>query len=204
MENQSCSSGKKFQDTPHCSDFRKFKTTMEENRIQPEQFEDRIIFMSRCNHIDKSRKQRNLYFEFLKSCGVRQKISWRKLVGHSSEQYRKKNGTERVLTNQAVRGTMLLNWWWLISDKADTPLFWGKSALFRGALKSKGGENIDTLQHGSSDGRVVISHKISVHSSSNTGNSVAKVNDDSESKVAPTVVSIMTESPLINVPAQGN
>ena len=41
-------------------------------------------------------------------------------------------------------------------------------------------------------------------SSSGTGKMVAQVNDESESKVAPTVVSILTKSPLINVPAQGN
>ena len=46
--------------------------------------------------------------------------------------------------------------------------------------------------------------KISDHSSSSTGNPVAKANDESESKVAPTVVSLLTKSPLINVPAQGN
>ena len=36
------------------------------------------------------------------------------------------------------------------------------------------------------------------------GNPVAKMNDESESKVAPTVMSILTSSLLINFPVQGN
>ena len=73
---------------------------MEENRIQLEQFEDRIIFMSMYNDIDWGKhEKRNLYFEVFGSCGVRKKP---KDIGHSSE----KCGTERTLTSQMVRGTM--------------------------------------------------------------------------------------------------
>ena len=49
-----------------------------------------------------------------------------------------------------------------------------------------------------------LAQQISDHSSSSTGNPVANVNNESESKVAPTVVSILTNSLLINVPAEGN
>ena len=87
-------------------------------------------------------------------------------------------------------------------------------------------KNVDTLQRGSNDGRVPISHdyfrqsaqyiravadwceelsqQVSDHSSSSIGNLVAKVNDKSEFKVAPTVVSVLTKSPVIDIPAQGN
>ena len=48
-----------------------------------------------------------------------------------------------------------------------------------------------------------LTQQISDHSSSSTGNLAAKVNTESASTVAPTAVSISTNSPLINVPAQG-
>ena len=74
-ENQSCSRGKFSQDTQRCQLLREIQTTMEENRVQPEQFENRIIFISVHDDIDwKSRKHRNLFFEFFRSSGVRKKI----------------------------------------------------------------------------------------------------------------------------------
>ena len=49
-----------------------------------------------------------------------------------------------------------------------------------------------------------LAQQISDHSSSSTGNPVAKVNKESEYKVAPTVVSILTNPPLINAPVHGD
>ena len=49
-----------------------------------------------------------------------------------------------------------------------------------------------------------LAQQISDVSSTGTGIPVAKANDESESKVAPTVVSILTTSPSINVPTRGN
>ena len=55
------------------------RTTMEENRIQPELFEDRIIFMSTCNDIDWG-KARNEETCMSNSSEAAQKISHRTLV----------------------------------------------------------------------------------------------------------------------------
>ena len=54
---------------------REIQNTLEENRNQPEKFEGRIIFMSmyKRHRLEKSRKQRNLHFEFFTNCGVRKK-----------------------------------------------------------------------------------------------------------------------------------
>ena len=101
-----------------------------------------------------------------------------------------------------------------------------KCVVPRSFEKQRRWNNIDTLQRGSSDGRVVfriiisvnqlsiygavadwceeLAQQISDHSSLSTGHLVAKVKDDSESKGAPTVVSILTKAHLINVPARGN
>ena len=49
-----------------------------------------------------------------------------------------------------------------------------------------------------------LAQQISAHSSSMTGKPLTKTNDGSESKVAHTVMSILTSSLLINVPVQGN
>ena len=105
-------------------------------------------------------------------------------------------------------------------------VFRGKSALFRGALKSKGGGRT-SIHHNSDPAtaellpRIILSvnqlsvhgavadwceevaQLISDHCSSGTENLVAKVNNESESKVAPIVVSILSKSLLINVPAFG-
>ena len=52
IENQSCSSGNFSKETARCSYFKKSEKTMEANTIRPEEFEDRIIFMSMYNDID--------------------------------------------------------------------------------------------------------------------------------------------------------
>ena len=49
-----------------------------------------------------------------------------------------------------------------------------------------------------------LAQQISDVSSTGTGIPVAKANDESESKVAPTVVLILAGSLLLNVPARGN
>ena len=90
------------------------------------------------------------------------------------------------------------------------PLFRETSAFCRGALKNKGGGI--TSRHCNADPamaellfRMIISvNQLSVceefaqqipdHSSTGTGNPVAKVNNESASKVASTVVSILTNS----------
>ena len=104
----------------------------------------------------------------------------------------------------------------------------GTSALARGRLESRGGGGKTSIHYNADPltvellFRIIISvnqlslygavadwceelsQQISDHFSSSTGNLVAKVNDDSESKVSPIGVSILTKQLLINVPAQGN
>ena len=106
------------------------------------------------------------------------------------------------------------------------PIFRGTSTLDRGPLKSKGSKKsthykgdpataellfriIHSVRQLSICGAVSdwckeLAHQISDPSSSSTGKLVADVNDESESKVVPTAVSILTNSPFINVPVQGN
>ena len=107
------------------------------------------------------------------------------------------------------------------------PLFRGSSAFFRGGLKSKGGGrtsihcNADpaaaelllrsiifvyqlTIYGAEADWCEELAQQIANHSSTRTGNLVPKVKNESESKVAPTDVSILTKSPLINVQARRN
>ena len=100
----------------------------------------------------------------------------------------------------------------------ESALLRGTSALFPGALKSKRGGR-SSIHYNADPAtaellfRIIISvhqlcscgaaadwceepdQQISDHSSPSTGNLVAKVNNESESKVAPTVVSILTKSP---------
>ena len=52
----------------HDTHIREIQRKMEENKILPEQFEERL-------RLGESRKQRNLFVEFLKCCVVRQKMS---------------------------------------------------------------------------------------------------------------------------------
>ena len=96
----------------------------------------------------------------------------------------------------------------------------------RGPLKSKGGGKTSIHDNGDSAtaellSRIIISvnqlsiygavserceelfQQISAPPSSSTGKMVAELNDESESRVAPNVVSIITNPPLINAPVQG-
>ena len=110
--------------------------------------------------------------------------------------------------------------------KSGHPPFRWTSALSRGSLKSKGGGRSSTRNNADlatavvlfriiisvnqlsvngavADWREELAQQISVQSSTGTRNPVAKVNDESESKVSPTDVPILTQLLLINVPAQG-
>ena len=118
---------------------REIQMTMEVNRIQPEQFEDRIIFMSMCNDIDW-REQDTMKFE----CRILQvlqrtpKYFW-KDIGHSSDQELKKKwyGTHTYkpngLWNNAAEMMKMIN-----LGESGHSIFRGTSALARGSLKSKG------------------------------------------------------------------
>ena len=102
---------------------REIPKTMEENRVQLEQFEDRIIFMPMHNDIDW-RNAENTETCVSNSLTVAANVNsfleehW-SFLGPGSEE---KKGTERSLTNQTR-----------------TPFLSGTSAFSRQALKSKGG-----------------------------------------------------------------
>ena len=111
--------------------------------------------------------------------------------------------------------------------KSGHPLIRGTSALSRGSLKSKGcgktsihysGDpataelsfriNFPSISSVSPEQyRIGVKNTLSrcqILSSSSTGKLVAEVNDESESKVEPSVVSILPNSLVINVPVLGN
>ena len=77
MEDQSCSSGQFSQDTQNCSYFGKSNRRWRKTKFSPEQFEDRIIFMSMYNDIYWGKATRMSNF---RSCGVRKTILQRTLV----------------------------------------------------------------------------------------------------------------------------
>ena len=79
---------------------RDIQTALEENKIQREQFEDRIIFMFTYDDIDWRRQEtKKLVFRILQKLQCMQKDILNE-IGHSSDQELKKSGTERRLTNQ--------------------------------------------------------------------------------------------------------
>ena len=49
-----------------------------------------------------------------------------------------------------------------------------------------------------------LAQQISEHSSSSTARPVAEMNDESESRISPSVVSILTNPPSMYVPVQGD
>ena len=103
----------------------------------------------------------------------------------------------------------------------------GTSALARGPLKSEGGEknrftttviqrqqsccfamiisvNQLSLYGAVSDWCGELAQQISEHSSSSTGRPVAEMNDESGSRISPSVVSILTNPPSMYVPVHGD
>ena len=87
---------------------REIQTTMEENRIQPEQFEDRILFMPMYNDIDRGKQDtKKLVNRVLQKLRRSQKDALKDTC-HSSDQEQKKSGTERTPTSQRVCGITLL------------------------------------------------------------------------------------------------
>ena len=130
-------------------------------------------------------------------------------IGHFSDWDQKKHGTERTFTNQTVCGITLLVWWWLISEKADTLYSEDQVRWPEGLWKAEE----ETRRYTT---RVIqrqqsccfaslfpsISSVTTEHYRIGVKNllsrfqiliqPVAELNDESESEVAPTVVSILT------------
>ena len=100
MENQLSSRGTVCQDSHHCRFTKKIHEHREVCQTRPENFEDRIIFLSIFNDIDWTRKQilNNVFRENGQELGKKFPV-----CGHSSNQEKKKNGMECT--------------WWTISQK---------------------------------------------------------------------------------------
>ena len=79
MEKQLNSSGKFFTGFPSFSILVKIQDDLETRRIQPEEFTDRIIFMSMFNDIVWNANGDTLCFKCRKSPGIRSKeiVSWK-------------------------------------------------------------------------------------------------------------------------------
>ena len=92
--------------------------TMEEDKIQPDKIEDRIIFMSMHNDIDWGNAGNEDICMSNSSDVVeyarRFSQGHRSFLGPGTEE----SGTERTPTNKTFFGTMVSIWWWLISEKA--------------------------------------------------------------------------------------
>ena len=134
---------------------------------------------------------------------------------------------ERTPTSQTVCGTKLQRCQGFMSEKADIPAFRATRASGRGSLKSKKGGQLSIHYNGDSstaeflcrttipvsqlsvygaisDWCEELAQQTSDHSFPSTERPVAEMNDGSESRISPNVVSILTNAPRLNVPVQGN
>ena len=93
--------------------FQKIAEKLDACQTSPEEFEDRIVFMTLFNDIDWTKNILN------NVQGPELHKSFRLDIGHSSVQEKKKTGMERTLTNVKDRGIWLLMSWWKISKKVD-------------------------------------------------------------------------------------
>ena len=210
---------KKFPGHKKMQLLRETQRTMEDNTILHEKSEDRKIFMSMCNDIDwrKSKKKTKFVCWILQCRCVHRKTS------HSTLSIRRTRIWRKVARNAHLQTERFGEPCCRPDDgqsQRKRTSYIPSSRLSRGPLKSKGSEN--TSKHCNGDPataqllfRMLISvnqpshygeelaQQISDHSSSSTGKPVAKMNDESESKVALPVMSILTSSALINVPVQG-
>ena len=105
-------------------------TTLQLLREIQRTMEEKKVFVGR-----KGRKRRHLYVEIFKCCCVRQKISERTLVIPRTRKWRKVVRNAHSQTKRFVE--MLPIWWCLISEKADILFSEETSALLRGLCKAK-------------------------------------------------------------------
>ena len=196
---------------------REVQRTMEEKMMQPEKFEDRVIFMSMYNDIDWGKAEHKQTC-ILNSVEV-EAYAKRFPEGHWS--------FDGPGTEEQRYGTHAYKPNGLWDRSADViMLHLRTSALDRGSLKSKGGGKLSIHYNGDSSTaellfRVIVSvDELSVHgavsgwceelaqqisdqSSSSTGIPVAEMTDESESRISPNVVSILANPLSINFPVQG-
>ena len=107
---------------------------MAQNGIKPEEFEDRIIFMSMHVDIDWSSGEENSRKCVSNSTFRLTHTDSRRNIGLSSDQERKKSCTERKLTSQKVSGTIRNDAW---PQKTNIHVLRATGALDRRFLTSK-------------------------------------------------------------------
>ena len=192
---------------------------MAENRIRPEEFKDRIIFVDEPRRrLDERRKhvfRILLKFRFTKT-------DLRRDMGHSSDQERKK-----MLLNAHPQAKRLVEP--ICRDDNDSSSRKWTSCLSRhkcvGPSKKRGNLSIhhngdlSTAEllfrtiisvnqlrvHGAiSDWCEELAQQISDHSFSSTKRPVANVNEQFDCRLSPELLSLLTNPRPINVPAQGN
>ena len=82
---------------------------MEKDHIQPEHFKDESSSCQCTTTLIGARTAMNKFVKAIPQIVPIMPENFPKDIGHSSDLDLKKNGTERTLTNQTVRGTMWLN-----------------------------------------------------------------------------------------------
>ena len=127
---------------------RDIQTTMEEHRSQPEQSEDRVIFMSMYNDIDSGKAGHNetciSNYSEVAACARRFPKGHWSFLGPGTE----KRGMERTHTSQTVCEQFCGDDDGSSQRKRTHPMFRGTSALARGLLKSKRGGKTSVHHNG--------------------------------------------------------
>ena len=139
MEHQLSSSGIFSQDVPHCRFFRRSKNDLQDRKIEPEEFEDRIIFMTMFNNIEwtKNWNEENGVFQIQK----KSRCTWRdsrKDIGPSSDRETRGSGMEVNIINMRNMDSVASHTVQRFKETGH-PVFKSLSALSRGILNRKNG-----------------------------------------------------------------
>ena len=216
------------QDTQHWICSIEIRRKMAQNGIKPEEFEDRIIFMSMYNDIDWSQDEENFKKCVSNSTEV-QACAHRFPKGHWSflgpETEEKWYGTHTYKPEgQWNRSADMMM---LTLRESGHPVFRATSALDRGFLESNKGGTLFIHYNGDlsnadllfstiisvnqlsvcgalADWCGELAQQISVHAFSSTRNLVAQMNERFDCELSPEVLSVITKPLEIDVPAQGN
>ena len=121
MENRLRSSGKFSQDLLSSEILQKIPKDLKDQNIEPEKFQDRIIFMSIFNDIDWTNRgnSEKMYFKFRTSQELHGEIIARD-IGHSTARETKRSGTEHPAIHIMGNGIPSPHKWWKDSTKPVT------------------------------------------------------------------------------------
>ena len=116
----------------------KIQEDLQDQNIQPEHFEGRIIFMSMFNDIDWTKRRHSDVFQIPKKLRSTRRDSHED-TGHSSAVETKRNGTELSTVHLKENEIPSPQRWWDISKKLVTQYSRASVLLSREILKRKGG-----------------------------------------------------------------